>query len=126
MVRTSKIAAVRVTGEPDMLARAVRNLIDNAVRHASTEVSLSVVESGNRGVIAISDDGPGVDPEIAQRLFERFARSEESRERSAGGAGLGLAIVEAAARAHRGSVRFVPSDHGAVVELSLPIERTDD
>jgi signal transduction histidine kinase len=124
-VRTAKIAAVRVMGDPDMLARAIRNLIDNAVRHCSSEVSLSVVSDGDRGVVTIADDGPGVDPGVAERLFERFTRSEESRERAAGGAGLGLAIVAAVARAHRGSVRFVSAERGAIVEFSLPIEPID-
>ncbi len=75
------------------LSRALVNVLRNAVRYAHSRVALSVERSGNRTVIRVDDDGPGVPPEHRQRLFEPFTRIEGSRGRDSGGVGLGLAIV---------------------------------
>jgi len=72
-------------------------------------------------VIRVADGGVGVDPSDRERIFERFARSDESRSRHAGGAGLGLATVAAIARAHGGTCRVAPSAVGTVFELRLPL-----
>jgi len=77
------------------LRRAVSNVLDNAVRHATTRVEVEVITSvdHDQAVISVSDDGPGIQPADRERVFERFTRLDDSRGRSSGGAGLGLAIA---------------------------------
>jgi signal transduction histidine kinase len=68
----------------------------------------------------VRDDGPGIPPEAVGRIFERFARADSARSRQRGGVGLGLAIVDAIARAHEGRCRVSSSDAGSVFSLALP------
>ena len=73
--------------------------------------------------ITVSDDGPGIPPQLRGRVFERFYRTDQARTRDAGGAGLGLAIVRAITEAHHGSVSVGESPAGgAAVSLDLPVE----
>lgn len=121
-VSGSGIGAARVLGDPDELFRVVRNLVDNAVRHATTKVALSLATTPTEAVLVVADDGPGVDPSTAEGLFERFTRADEARDRPQGGAGLGLAIVASIAASHGGTVRFLDVPDGASVELRVPLE----
>lgn len=120
-----RITPLRVDGDPDMVARALRNLTDNAVRHASSTVWLTMRADDEIAAIVVSDDGPGIDAEQAERVFDRFARVDTDR-RTATGAGLGLAIVREIARAHRGHVHVVASQFGgASVEFAVPLPRDE-
>ena len=107
-VRAETAGACVVAGDADALARLLVNLLDNAVRHAASRVYASVRADGGWAVLAVTDDGPGIAPEDAERAFGRFARLDDARSRSGGdrgeGAGLGLAIVKSTAEAHGGSV----------------------
>jgi signal transduction histidine kinase len=96
---------VRVVGDPSALARAVRNLTDNAVRHASSLVELHLVPEQDGAQVRVLDDGPGIPEADRERVLERFVRLDASRQRGSGGTGLGLAIVAEIAVAHGGSVR---------------------
>ena len=118
---TSGVSAARILGDPIEISRVIRNVVDNAVRHASASIRFSVEIDGNFAKIFIADDGPGVNQDDAERLFERFVRSDQARDRPTGGAGLGLAIVAEIVANHGGSVRFVPVVRGATVELVLPL-----
>jgi signal transduction histidine kinase len=89
-----------VVGSHRQLERVVRNLLDNAGRHAQSAVAVSV----EGGRLVVDDDGPGVAEADRERIFERFTRLDEGRARDAGGAGLGLSIVRAVAVAHGGTV----------------------
>jgi signal transduction histidine kinase len=114
-----------LSADPDRLAQALHNLVSNAVAHTAAPnglVRLSVAESARgRLVFAVEDDGPGVPPVDRERIFERFQRTDSSRARSTGGAGLGLAIVRAIAAAHGGSARAGDAAAGgARFELELP------
>jgi signal transduction histidine kinase len=116
---------VQLFADPDRLAQALRNLIDNAMQHTTAPEGLVRLEvealRGARLRFAVLDDGPGIPPEQRGRIFERFHRTDDSRARVAGGAGLGLAIVQAIADAHGGVARAVPpAGRGARVELELP------
>jgi len=99
-----RVEAVRVEGDPQLLSRLVRNLLSNAQRHAVSEIRVSLERDADGVVFAVEDDGPGVAEEERDRIFERFARTEEGRSRDSGGAGLGLAIVREVAVAHGGTV----------------------
>ncbi|WP_448071865.1 ATP-binding protein [Georgenia yuyongxinii] len=123
-VETMPLPALRVRGDADQLARVVRNLTDNAARHARTTVSLSLREANGEAVLRVADDGAGVPPDQRERIFDRFTRLDEARGRDQGGSGLGLAISRAIATAHGGSLQLVESGgSGARFELRLPLLR---
>ncbi|OZE86437.1 two-component sensor histidine kinase [Rhodococcoides fascians] len=116
------IVPVRVTGDQPALARMVRNVVDNAARHAATRIELSCTQSDGFAVIVIDDDGPGIPEQQRQRVFDRFVRLDASRTRGEGGAGLGLAIVAGTVAAHTGSVTVSRSPlGGARFEMRIPM-----
>jgi signal transduction histidine kinase len=119
------IADVTVTADEMLLRTALDALLENAVHYTDdyARIALSARLDGSDVVIAVSDDGVGIEEDVRDRIFERFARSDESRSRRAGGVGLGLATVQAIARAHDGSCRLGDSSSGAVFELRLPLAR---
>jgi len=124
-VQTSDISPVRVRGDRELLRRAIRNLVDNAERYATSTVRLRCAASAGQAVVSIGDDGKGIAPELHDTLFERFARGDASRVRGTGGTGLGLAIVAEIVAAHHGTIA-VENDHGAVFRISLPLEADDE
>jgi signal transduction histidine kinase len=103
-VDTSSVSAGQVQGDAAQLAGMVRNLVDNAERHASRAVRLSLAERGARVVLRVTDDGPGISGTDRRRIFDRFTRLDSARARGAGGYGLGLSIVHQVVTAHAGSV----------------------
>lgn len=114
---------VRLTGDPAALSRVVRNLVDNAVRHANSRIIIDVGNRDGSAVLAISDDGPGIAPTERTRVFERFVRLDSDRSRSGGGAGLGLAIVAEVVAAHGGAVTIEDSHGGGTkMVVTLPQE----
>jgi len=115
---------VRIQGDPVQLARALRNLVDNAARHAESHVDLSLQIRGGHVVVAIEDDGPGIPEAERERVFERFVRLDESRTRASGGTGLGLAIAREISTAHEGSLHAEAGARGARLVLVLPYEGT--
>jgi signal transduction histidine kinase len=112
---------VRMVGEPDQLARVLRNLTDNAARHAAARIELRVDRLGSDAVIDVIDDGPGIPVAERERIFERFVRLDASRQRGAGGAGLGLAIAREIVRTHGGELSAVPRADGAHLRVRLPL-----
>jgi signal transduction histidine kinase len=121
-VSVTPLPAVRVRGDGGQLARIVRNLLDNAGRHARTSVHVSLSSQAGWAVVRVSDDGPGVPPADRERVFERFTRLDEARARDRGGSGLGLAISRESARAHGGSLELGDAaSGGAQLELRLPL-----
>ena len=119
-VDTQAVAPVRVVGEAAALSRLVDNLVDNAVRHARTEVVVRLVAEGSEAVLTVCDDGPGVPEADRERVFERFARLDDARTRSTGGVGLGLAIVRAVAQAHGGDACVTSDGSGAQFVVRIP------
>lgn len=103
---------VRVAGDEQRLAQAVRNLTDNAARHARDHVRLTCSAQGGWAQIDIDNDGPIIAPSKRLAVFDRFVRLDAARVRDSGGSGLGLSIVQAIAQAHRGSVRADESPDG--------------
>jgi signal transduction histidine kinase len=109
-----------VDGAPDELHRLVLNLLQNAVQHtpAGTQIRASVATMGDVVRLEVSDDGPGVAPELRDRVFDRFTRAEGD---GGGAVGLGLSIVRAVARTHGGDVELAcPPEGGARFEVRLP------
>ncbi|MBR7834652.1 HAMP domain-containing histidine kinase [Actinospica durhamensis] len=123
---TAAAAQARVLGEPEQLERLLRNILDNAIRHARTSVALSVDAAAPDTVaIEIADDGPGIPAEERERVFDRFVRLDASRERGSGTSGLGLALAKEIAAAHGGSITIADAPGGgALVRIVLP--RTAD
>lgn len=122
-----QVSPIRVQGDPAMIGRALRNLTDNAVRHAASTVWLSMRLDGESAVVTVSDDGPGIAADQAERIFERFARLDTDRRAVSTGTGLGLAIVREIVTAHGGDVRRVDSEHGgASIAMSLPVDADTD
>lgn len=107
--------ACRVQAAPAALRRAVTNLIENALRHGGTRhpVELALTATGTEAVVAILDRGPGIAPEAVERLKQPFTRGESART-GAGGAGLGLAIVERIVRAQGGQLDLLPREGGGL------------
>ena len=114
------VRAAQTTGDAASIGRAIRNLLDNAERHATQTVTVSAAENDSEISVTVSDDGPGVPAADRERIFERFARADESRNRHDGGRGLGLAIAREIAGAHGGSLRVEDSAAGATFVMALP------
>ena len=111
-VLTSRVSAGRVSGDREQLNRLIRNLSDNAARHARGIVEFSLRDGDGSVLLTVDDDGRGVAPSERERVFERFVRLEEGRDRDSGGTGLGLAIVAEIASAHRAGVAVADSPMG--------------
>jgi signal transduction histidine kinase len=120
-VDTSAVSAGRVDGDATGLRRVLRNLADNAARHAAAQVAFSVSERDGVVRLLVDDDGPGIPEVDRERVFERFVRLDDARARDDGGSGLGLAIVAELVAAHDGTVTITPSPAGGTrVEVTLP------
>jgi signal transduction histidine kinase len=117
---------VMIMVDADELHRAVGNLVDNAVRHARTQVEVTARVDQGWAVISVSDDGPGIAAEDRERVFERFTRLDDARGRGSGGAGLGLAIVRELVVRAGGTVAFtaVEAPWSTRAELRLPVAPT--
>jgi len=116
-------AAGRIDLDPDMVARVIRNLVENARRHAGPDGEVTVASTALAGRLRVDvdDDGPGIPPAERERVFDRFHRSDAARDRGSGGSGLGLAIARAIVEAHGGTIRAAASPAGgARVSFELP------
>lgn len=122
-VDTAGVSGAQVAGDRGQLERVVRNLADNAARHARSKVGFSLRETGRVVEMVVVDDGPGVPVAEAEAIFDRFTRLSEARDRDSGGSGLGLAICREIVERHGGSVSL-DTAHTAgarfVVRLPLP------
>ncbi len=116
---------LQVWGDAGKLKQIILNLFGNAVQHTDAregQIGLSLYAVGGLAAIEVRDNGPGIPPELQQKVFERFYRGDESRSRRSGGAGLGLAISQALAEAHGGTIELdsVPGK-GSTFRLLLPL-----
>jgi signal transduction histidine kinase len=116
----SGVSAAQVIGDPDQLARAIRNLVDNAERHADSRITLALAEVEGTAVLTVDNDGPEIPAGARERIFERFGRLDGARDRDSGGAGLGLAITREIVERHGGTIAV--SD-GARFVVRLPAAR---
>jgi signal transduction histidine kinase len=119
---SADVQPARVTGDPAALSRVLRNLLDNAARHAVSQVSLCVRQVDDAVLLEVGDDGPGIAPADRHRVFDRFVRLDQDRSRSGGGTGLGLAIVREIVAAHGGRVTIGDGiGSGTTVSVQLPL-----
>ena len=119
---TAHTRPTRVQAPAVYLERIAANLIDNACRYASSRVEVRVSTYDGWAVLRVSDDGPGVPAEDRGRIFERFVRLDEARDRVHGGFGLGLAIVADLSRAFGGTIEISDAEGGgAVFTMFLPL-----
>ena len=119
-IDTGSVSGAQVDGDEEQLSRVVRNLLDNAARYARSTITVSLAETEGNAVLTVADDGPGVPEAERERIFERFARHDASRSRSAGGTGLGLAISREIVVAHGGSISLDAGPGGRFTVL-LPV-----
>lgn len=121
-VDVSDVQPIVCQADREALSHAVRNLLDNAARYATSRVKLSCDQEGDAVRIVVSDDGRGIAPADRERVFGRFVRLEEGRSRKEGSTGLGLAVVKTVAEQHGGTASFVdPEIGGATAVLSIPV-----
>ncbi len=116
----AEIVPVRVTGDPDALQRALRNLGDNAARYAATRVTITVRADGDHGELVVGNDGPPIEPADRDRVFDRFVRLDSSRSRAGGGTGLGLSIARDIVAAHGGTIAVDDLADGAALRIRVP------
>ncbi len=122
-IRVEAETGLLVEGNRIRLTRLLANLLNNAVRHADSLVEVDVRREGDCALLSVTDDGAGVAEADREKIFERFVRLEESRERDPGGTGLGLSISREIAEEHGGSLILADGagDRGARFELRLPL-----
>jgi signal transduction histidine kinase len=115
-------AAPIVVGDESLLRQLFSNLVDNAIKFTERgRIDVTLSAQGTDAIIDIADTGVGIDSGAAERLFDRFFRSDASHSRAIEGTGLGLAIVRSIARIHRGSVSATPRPGGgSVFRVVLP------
>ncbi|GAA3643044.1 ATP-binding protein [Microlunatus ginsengisoli] len=119
----ARLEPVRLTGgDPLRIAQALRNVVDNAERHARTTIRLTLRAGTDAAVLWVDNDGDPVPIADRERIFERFVRLDESRSRDAGGSGLGLAIARTTIDSHHGTLLAAESDDGwCRFEMRLPL-----
>lgn len=110
LIAECPVEVVRI--EPRFMARAVINLLRNAIRYADERVQVSLTRAGDHYEVRVNDDGPGVPLDGREKIFEPFARLDASRDRRTGGFGLGLALVRRVSQSHRGHVEVTDSPWG--------------
>jgi signal transduction histidine kinase len=121
VVVSGTAASVLVPGA--YLERIIANLVDNARRFATSRVEVVVGRQGGMGTLTVRDDGPGVPESERYRVFERFVRLDEARDREHGGFGLGLAIVADLCHAYRGTIEVADGKPGAMFLVRFPLAK---
>jgi signal transduction histidine kinase len=120
-IDTTRVSAGRVHGRREQLTRVVRNLVDNAARHAESRVAVELSTNDAEVVLIVDDDGPGIPVDERERVFDRFTRLDDGRARDAGGLGLGLSMVKAITEQHGGTVTIEDAPlGGARLRVRLP------
>jgi signal transduction histidine kinase len=123
-LRLNATGSVVVPAGPEALGRVLRNLVDNAIRHAPHNSEVVVeVRNGTGATVTVVDDGPGFDPGFVDAAFERFTRADPARSRDTGGSGLGLAIAQGFVTALGGEIWAEPGPGGRVGFRLPPADR---
>jgi signal transduction histidine kinase len=115
------VEPVRVSGDPHHLQRVLRNLVDNATRHARSAVTVSLAAVGSEAHLVVGNDGPVIPADDQERIFDRFVRLDDSRTRLGGGTGLGLPIARDIVTAHGGALCVDDAAAGAAMRIRMPL-----
>jgi two-component system sensor histidine kinase CpxA len=117
----------QVLGNPELLRRAVENVVRNAIRYSPEKsmVRISIEENDRDAIITVRDHGPGVPEEMLARIFDPFFRVEEARDVNGGGSGLGLSIAKRAVQLHHGCIVAKNENPGLLVKITLPLVMDD-
>ena len=113
-----------VHADRDEIRRAVTNLLDNGIRHADAIVLMRLTATADTVTVAVTDDGPGIDPADRQRVFQRFTRLDDARDRDAGGTGLGLAIAAEIIRRAHGTIELTEPQGRKGLEARIQLQAT--
>jgi signal transduction histidine kinase len=115
----------QIFGNPELLRRAIENVLRNAIRYSpeKSHILLSISENGEQASIVIRDYGPGVPDTAISRIFDPFFRVEEARNTNGGGSGLGLSIAKRAVHLHHGSITAENATPGLRVTIAIPVAR---
>ena len=124
-VDTAGVSGGRIDADPAAIRRVLRNLTDNAARHARGTVALRLAQTNGQVVLDVDDDGPGIATDDRERVLDRFVRLDDARTRDAGGAGLGLAIAAELVAAHGGDIAIDASPAGGT-RVRLRFSAADD
>jgi signal transduction histidine kinase len=116
----SAIERATIVGDADAVVQVVRNLFDNAERHATTEIRVAVTDGADGATLTVANDGPSIPAEDRERIFEPFMRLDEARSLDSGGSGLGLAIVRSIMTGLGGTIVATPTEAGAEFKASFP------
>jgi signal transduction histidine kinase len=122
--RLGPLAPVKLFVDPERLRTALDALLENAIKYTDEHDAIELrarIAGPNQVLIVVEDEGCGVQEEALSRIFERFSRADAARTRSTGGVGLGLAIVDAIAKAHGGRCMMHNTGHGSIFALHLPV-----
>ncbi len=120
-IDASGVRPCRASADQREVARAIRNLLENATRYARDQVAISIEENDDVLVVVITDDGPGIPAADRSRVFDRFTRLDADRSRRIGGTGLGLSIVASIARRNGGDVTIADTPIGTEFRFALPM-----
>ena len=118
---STQLTPARIAADPDAVVRVVRNLFDNAERHASGEIRVVVSSDAGGITLAVANDGPAIPEDERERIFEPFMRLDEARSLDIGGSGLGLAIARSIMAALGGSIVTIAVEHGVEFRASFPL-----
>ncbi len=123
VILNASLSEVTMEGNPELLRRAIENLVRNAIRYSpeETTVDVSLSQVGSVYRVSVRDHGAGVPEESLPSIFDPFYRVEKDRGRTSGGVGLGLAIAKRAVELHRGTMRAQNVRPGLRVEIDLPV-----
>lgn len=123
-VRLTGVTATEVIGDREAFRRVLRNLVDNAVRHAASTVDVTLSVGDGRARVEVANDGAPIPDDRAEQIFDRFTRLDDARARDAGGSGLGLAIARGVTERYGGTVAVLPGRiDGATFVWELPLAR---
>jgi signal transduction histidine kinase len=121
-ITADSVEPVQVLGQAALLEHVVTNLLDNAGRYAESSIDVSLHANSTNAILTVDDDGPGIPEHLRRSVLQRWVRVDGSRERSTGGAGLGLAIVSEIVHVHDGEIEITESPAGgARVQVLLPM-----
>lgn len=121
-VSLSDVSGAHINADRSQISRAVRNILQNAERHANSQVLLTLREIDGSAVLTVRDDGPGIPLSGAAQIFERFGRLDEARASETGGSGLGLAIAREIVVLLGGTLALInPGEPGAIFEMRVPL-----